>query len=608
MTRLASRLTRALLLLGAAAVGSAFTACSDDAATSPAPDAGGTGGTGFDFDGAITGACLDGVVDPDLAEECDDANDANGDGCQVDCTFTCVVGDPRRGDSRCDDGKPCNGAELCQADHTCQRSPALAEGASCGSAGVCRGGRCNPAVCGDGIVSGSEECDDGNAALGDGCDACRFSCVSTESTRDCTPSDPCAGASLCDDATHRCASRTPLGDGADCGNARTCRAGRCTATSCGDGTLETANGEDCEPPGSASCDASCRAVARCGDGRRQGSEQCDDANQRNLDGCDASCRYEVVHRIDSFEFSFGTDDFCTKNSFKSAFTAVGGDQLNQQLAGGDGTGTTALFTLIGLEDPTGTSDGSLAIGTFLADPVDAQSPAFATTPLDWWYRTIDDGSLDAQRRPIALIPGSVEKKLFQAGPGRAVVSATLNARTVRIDVADVVMRGSIGAATLPMSQSGSAPSGVAAALGLDPSLLAFESTGSDDVLLANQLCAVLPARSVDRIPFPERFTGTSLAACREGYPKGASLLSVLLHGCTVVGVPAVLPTQPDSTVSDVPAPGAGGPYSFASTPGGGITACVDARGARVDLEQCFAAAGYSVSINFGTRRVVVRAD
>jgi hypothetical protein len=61
-------------------------------------------------------------------------------------------------------------------------------------------------------------------------------------------------------------------------------------------------------------------------------------------------------------------------------------------------------------------------------------------------------------------------------------------------------------------------------------------------------------------------------------------------------------------VSDVPAPGAGGPYSFASTPGGGITACVDARGARVDLEQCFAAAGYSVSINFGTRRVVVRAD
>jgi len=47
-------------------------------------------------------------------------------------------------------------------------------GSSCSGALVCRDGDCAELVCGDGIVEGSETCDDANEATGDGCHQCRF--------------------------------------------------------------------------------------------------------------------------------------------------------------------------------------------------------------------------------------------------------------------------------------------------------------------------------------------------------------------------------------------------------------------------------------------------
>lgn len=97
------------------------------------------------------------------------------------------------------------------------------------------------AVCRDGVVEGLEECDDGNT-------------VNTD----------------------------------DCRN-------DCRLPTCGDGLVSTGIGEECEPPGTVTCDDACYRVvveARCGDGTRTGTEACDDGNQDDGDGCSALCTIE----------------------------------------------------------------------------------------------------------------------------------------------------------------------------------------------------------------------------------------------------------------------------------------------------------------------------
>lgn len=60
----------------------------------------------------VAPGCGNGV--PDGAEECDDGNDSDADGCDSDCTFSCTV------NADCDDGNVCNGMETCVvATHRC---------------------------------------------------------------------------------------------------------------------------------------------------------------------------------------------------------------------------------------------------------------------------------------------------------------------------------------------------------------------------------------------------------------------------------------------------------------------------------------------------------
>ncbi len=94
----------------------------------------------------------------------------------------------------------------------------------------------NP-VCGDGLVEGSEACDDGNQQSGDGCGA------------DCTLEAVCGNGVL------------EIGELCDDGN-----------NNDGDG-----------------CSADCQAVEVCGDGVVQFPEICDDGNNNDGDGCEADC-------------------------------------------------------------------------------------------------------------------------------------------------------------------------------------------------------------------------------------------------------------------------------------------------------------------------------
>ena len=79
------------------------------------------------------GACPDGHVDS--GEDCDPAVPMPNDGCNDDCTFTCVA------DSDCDDGNLCNGNEVCNTTaHTC--SPAAAV-LTCDDSDMCTTDTCD---------------------------------------------------------------------------------------------------------------------------------------------------------------------------------------------------------------------------------------------------------------------------------------------------------------------------------------------------------------------------------------------------------------------------------------------------------------------------------
>jgi len=140
-------------------------------------------------------ACGDHFIEG--TEECDDGNMTAGDGCSSDCKLECgwecppgaVCRAAKCGDGivagkeQCDDGNTTDG-DGCSAICTLESKPAsVAEGWVCttpvaggadggadGGASSCKGPTtCTTSVCGNKVVEGSEQCDDGNTVSGDGC-------------------------------------------------------------------------------------------------------------------------------------------------------------------------------------------------------------------------------------------------------------------------------------------------------------------------------------------------------------------------------------------------------------------------------------------------------
>jgi cysteine-rich repeat protein len=87
----------------------------------------------------VAAVCGDGKIEN--AEECDDANDAGGDGCADDCVL--------------------------EPDWICAGEPSVCDPCPEGHGGD--GTSCE-AICGDGLIVGGETCDDGGTAGDDGCD------------------------------------------------------------------------------------------------------------------------------------------------------------------------------------------------------------------------------------------------------------------------------------------------------------------------------------------------------------------------------------------------------------------------------------------------------
>lgn len=270
----------------------------------------------------VAARCGDGIVrlhpaDPGDLEQCDDANDVSGDGCEPNCRWSGTCGDgtatppeecddgnavwtddclsctaARCGDGyvrltssnpadieECDDGNTTAG-DGCEAD--CRFSPLCGNG-TVNPPEACDDGNfdssddciaCQAARCGDGylrsnpaVPANREQCDDGNTVSGDGCDNdCTYTCIADI---DCPDLGPCT-IEFCDPSMHVCAS-LPEYDGVACGGDICSGFGTCLSGTCHfSGPLDCNDYEPCTTDG---CDP---ARGGCYHTERPEGSACDD--------------------------------------------------------------------------------------------------------------------------------------------------------------------------------------------------------------------------------------------------------------------------------------------------------------------------------------------
>jgi cysteine-rich repeat protein len=210
-------------------------------------------------------ACGDGKLDQ--GETCDDGNVSAGDGCsstcQVEANWTCPTpGQPctktsRCGDSdvtsdeTCDDGNAVDG-DGCSADcqtveagwqcrvpgSPCTPQPSSCLGVQMDAGQTCDAGATGSSICGDGLVTGDEECDDGNdpvkyphnddSAYGGCTTACKFGPYCGDGI--------CNGPEECDVGPANALAYGHSGCTVACTNSHYC----------GDGILDADRGEQCD--------------------------------------------------------------------------------------------------------------------------------------------------------------------------------------------------------------------------------------------------------------------------------------------------------------------------------------------------------------------------
>ncbi|MEE2789848.1 MAG: DUF4215 domain-containing protein [Myxococcota bacterium] len=174
--------------------------------------------------------------------------------------------------------------------------------------------RCVAIDCGNGIQEPGEDCDDGNADAGDGCEMCRVAAIDIGQACEPFGVTECVADAFCNPGTELC-TETDCGDGIVSPN-----------EACDDGNDDNDDGCDdqcrfsglepgaaCDPDArvpQCRVDAYCGAtnqgavcvLVECGNGRREGNEACDDGNTVDGDGCTDECQLSptnAVHEPDS---------------------------------------------------------------------------------------------------------------------------------------------------------------------------------------------------------------------------------------------------------------------------------------------------------------------
>ena len=135
------------------------------------------------------------------------------------------------------------------------------DGASCGYNVICIGQECIASRCGDGYVdlAAGEECESSDTNPVEGCSECRWDCSKNS---DCDDGNICNGQEACLQSKHSCEAGAALADGTPCKQE--------------DGNDGLCSRQACVGPG-------------CGNGVKEGNEECDDKNDVPNDGCEADC-------------------------------------------------------------------------------------------------------------------------------------------------------------------------------------------------------------------------------------------------------------------------------------------------------------------------------
>jgi cysteine-rich repeat protein len=257
--------------------------------------------------GAPPAKCGNGTIE--AQEECEvDADCGGGHDC-VDCL--CFAVDPVCGDGHVEEGEQCesNDVTACAWYEDCVQC--LCEGEP-------------PAVCGNNHLEVGEDCEaDQDCPVGQMCKQCN--CVQPPAAcgnhvlnagEQCDPPfvEACALFETCQAC--QCAGLPPAqcGNGilepgelceadADCGKNHLCVNCECISVQefCGDGMV--GDDEECDPPELAACtwyqtcvDCTCTGEppSKCGNGKLESGEDCDDGNLLAGDGCSPECEVEVV--------------------------------------------------------------------------------------------------------------------------------------------------------------------------------------------------------------------------------------------------------------------------------------------------------------------------
>ena len=280
-----------------------------------------------------TAACGDGTVN--AGEQCDDGNTTAGDGCSPTCQieqgWTCPTpGSPCQTLEYCGDGVvQADNGEMCDDGNAkpgdgCSASCQIEPGYACPAAG-------QPCVqtwvCGNGHIDPGEACDDGNAVGGDGCSA---DCTVVEPGYTCPTSAAmvarasrrrrtCAATATSQATSNATTATRPRATAARRRArsspatrarppARSARGSRTAATASSTATT-SATTATTSPATAAARPASSSRASRaprrrgrppsrsatrrvCGDGVKEGSEQCDDGNLIPYDGCSPTCTIE----------------------------------------------------------------------------------------------------------------------------------------------------------------------------------------------------------------------------------------------------------------------------------------------------------------------------
>jgi fibro-slime domain-containing protein len=261
-------------------------------------------------------------------------------GCLVDPDFFCsgepstcvqsICGDNFRApDEQCD-----NGPGTVMAPGTPVGGDGCSATCSVEAGWVCPPGiACRP-ICGDGEVTGTEQCDTPHAA---GCTNCQLN-----------PGYDCG-----DDGTDNPCTATSCGNGAPGNPVAAAEAGE----GCDDGNLVAGDGcgPTCQlepvitPPATGAATSFPTVATTCGDGLLTGSEQCDDGNQTDGDGCSGTIGGTMPQRCqveDGWDCDQDTDDLGFID-----FKVVYRDFMQRQRAGGH-----PHMKESGVEPPVSTSD------------------------------------------------------------------------------------------------------------------------------------------------------------------------------------------------------------------------------------------------------------